>query len=82
MELRCTRVRVEPLDGGPARYGVLAEGDGGRSLLALTARDERELALQLDECGGVAGYLRRHGVSPLDPEGIAPAEGGASWIEP
>jgi hypothetical protein len=76
------RVRVEPLDGGPARFGILVE-EAGRMLLALGATSAVELAEQLEACGGPIAYARRFGAEPLDPAGIAAApDGTLTFVAP
>ena len=81
-ELRIRRVEVRDLDEGTSRYGLLAEGPEGRTLLGLLAASEAELLQQIEDAGGLAAWLRRFGAPPLDPEGIAPSGDGAVWVAP
>lgn len=80
MELRIRTVRVTELEGGAERFGVIAEGEGGRTLVALAASSEEELKAQLDDVGGAAAYLRRFGAEPLDPAGIGVQGSGGAWV--
>mgnify|MGYP001412250631 CR=1 FL=1 len=81
-ELQVRRVEVRDLDGGPVRYGLLAEGPEGRMLLGLAAASAEELDRQLEDAGGAAAWLRRFGAAPLDPRGIAPQGDRVVWVPP